>query len=875
MDEWYDTTQRIGTYPERVRGIRDNIPLVEAATGVLKSNLSPLSNLLLNVSQNSPPTKDVVFAIPETIFRPIPILAYVYAKRNKKSVLVFTGPNNLDIHKKNYYLLNSIEKDGRFLFEDVPIGVNVKEGKIDARLFLPRISDRYYKKKFIAGQLKNFRQPGPKILLSSVSGDTKINSIFEKIKLDGGDELLNQEIDIDLIIFENIERFVNSNFTFSMFLDWTYELSDSVRFVFHSSNPFSKYISELKDTFDAFVLQFGPNLLQNNSELKKASLKYFSSLNREKESLLNKYNVDRPSFYDSITKRRPIPLPVENMNGHIDSIRELKRYIDTEAIKIKREYLSVLRLYYRLFNLSINPSKYKERFYDRELNEYRYYFIPHLFSKVLKLLENEDEKYVEYIEYVLREVYAIYLELERTKRYGEENQSYPRIGKEYKLIETIKEYLESSDAKVIVATNTRLEEDVLKSTLSRVDEFKEELETQRLLVNHIPKIRNSIFDRSDSILILPGRPSIRDVVELQRPYKEIAIITYEGRPNQSVTEMLNLIENYSPERERKSLEYLREIFDYLGLSFEESPLFKDHLRRQAKPTIPSTERPVTDEVEALGEGEKELDFTTEIKRLISSGELEYQELRDEIEEEEETERSIKEVEGLETEKTENYYLVTLQDLNDNIIERKLFLSKTYLYLKNIRAPKLKILEGTPEALSAGNYLILLSGDVRKTLLDLVVEMSGLEDSIDKSLIEIWSSRLRQYKTKSGLSTTAVYELYRRFGGRESKQTFVTWMKGEVFAPRDKESLRVLGLLMDDEEILENYELIDSQARELRTMHRSVGRKINKIVSLILGNGDVLTSDLALEEYQLYKEIQEHIYEIIEINKDDRHEAPPN
>jgi hypothetical protein len=132
MEHWYEKIPQINTYHPKRDGFPSNV--------TLSKRLSPITNLFLNVFSSTMDRKNLIFAIPDTVLRPIPIISYLYASTEHKSVIVFTqktstpiGDNLAIAHNRNYHLLNS----GDYLFGKIPIGFMV-DSSAEAKVYLPR-----------------------------------------------------------------------------------------------------------------------------------------------------------------------------------------------------------------------------------------------------------------------------------------------------------------------------------------------------------------------------------------------------------------------------------------------------------------------------------------------------------------------------------------------------------------------------------------------------------------------------------------------------------------------------------------------------------------------------------------------------------------
>jgi hypothetical protein len=770
MRNWYQPSQPICTYNPR---LQDYPPDAE-----LSCNLSPLTNFFLNVFVNAIEKRNVTIAIPDVVLRPIPIVSYLYAKQKNKSVLVFTIAR--DFHYKNYHLLN--HKD--FLFRYTPLGFISNEG-VEAKVYLPRAT-RDFKRRYIQYQKENFLEsPEPKILLSQE--DRMVDDIIKKLVID--EEIFdNVEVGIDtgLIIFENVDRFVYSQYSAKSFLKWIFPLLNrEVRFIFHFANPDSKFIQTIKEATNSLVVPFGTAMLRSNAEIQKKSIEYFRKIyadDKRRAELINKYNVDRAYFYENITSVEIVEpvLKAGNIDYHLRNAKEVLSKIDENRIKNKKLYYTVKSLLYMLPNLIINPSKYK-KLYEDDFVGWRYYTVPQLLEMLREHIHEENEDNIVFLEDLISEIYCVYAELKECRRYGTKELDY-----------------------------------------------------------------------SKATLVLPGPVRMKYMSVLLRPYEKITVLAYEGENYNRAKEQIDLFYTYSIEQEETLMAYLEEVYNFLDVPRD--ALFKDYLKRR--------EQSVNEEVRTHpGDKDKETELLDRLREIV---EIEpqynhYKKYEDEIAE---VEGIITELEKKETEierrKAGTFYEVVLRRIGETQIKKLLPAETTYIYEENG-----EIQEGTPRNLKSGFHVVILDNDERKTLLDVIIEIFDLEETVDKYLIGLWKERLIKFIEEYDLSYADFYRRYKRIGGKREYQTVLNWAKGNVIAPEKTNDLFIIGKILEDAEIIEDYQVIDREVSKLRNRHRNIGRKVRKIVKEML-KGRIDATTLSYEEYALYERIEKGFYEIIDI-----------
>jgi len=839
MREWYKLSQPICTYNPHPRINPENVEL--------SGNLSPLTNFFLNVFVNAIEKRNLIIAIPDVVLRPIPIVSYLYAKQKNKSVVIFTIAR--DFHYKNYHLLN--QPGFGYLSFFFPQGFMTEEG-IEAKVYLPRATQDY-RRKHIQHQKENFLEsPEPKILLSQE--DRMVDDIIKKLVIDE-ETFDNVEVGIDtgLIIFENVDRLVHSQYSIKPFLKWIFPLLDrGVRFIFHFANPESKFIQTIKEETNSLVVPFGTAVLRSNAEIQRQSIdEYFKKIyedGKRRAELINKYNIDREYFYENITSVEIVEpvLKAGNIDYHLKKAKEVLSMIDENRIKNKKLYYTVKSLLYMLPNLVINPSKYK-KLYEDDFVGWRYYTIPQLLELLRERIHEENKDNLVFLEDLISEIYCTYAELKECRRYGEE-KTYSRVAKDYQIVKTIGNAQNGGNT-IVIATQSPFERRILEDDISCLY-LENGLEIGTV---HQVNLSTKELDYSKATLVLPGPVRMKYISVLLRPYEKITVLAYEGENYNRAKEQIDLFYTYSIEQEENLMAYLEEVYNFLDVP--KDALFKDYLKRR--------EQSVNEEVQTHQEDkDKETEILDRLREIVET-EPQYKHYKKYEDEIAEVEGIITELEKKETEierrKTGNFYEVSLRRMGETQMIRKLLpAEKTYIYEENG-----EIQEGSPRNLKPGFHVVILDNDERKTLLDVIIEIFDLEHSVDKYLIGLWKERLITFIEEYDLSYADFHRLYKGSGGKREYQTVLNWAKGNVIAPEKPNDLLIIGKILEDGDIIEDYRVIDREVSKLRNRHRNIGRKLRKIIKEML-KGSLDTTKLSYEEYALYEKIEKGFYEIAEI-----------
>ena len=135
--------------------------------------ISPITNKILDILVNTE-DKHVIILFPDTLFRPIPLIAYTLSKMNRENTLIFTqdyrsGFKNLKVnHYKNYCLLNSkMRYSTDYIFNDFPI-YYYEKNKILPDPYAPN-AKKPQRNKFKENFKKALENDNPKIFIQNNS----------------------------------------------------------------------------------------------------------------------------------------------------------------------------------------------------------------------------------------------------------------------------------------------------------------------------------------------------------------------------------------------------------------------------------------------------------------------------------------------------------------------------------------------------------------------------------------------------------------------------------------------------------------------------------------------------------------------------------
>lgn len=813
--------------------------------------LSPVTISLLNTIVNSK-DKNIIILFPDKILKPIPLIAGTLCNMNHKHTLIFTkdyrpGFKNLKInHYKNYCLLNFKNKwgDSNYLFRDYPIYYS-ENNKIIAEPYVPlakRGTNKTIKQTFNS-QIKDrtipkiFIQNNSKELSKIIKGTEEKSSLLNHV-------LKNKKSRITYknIIFEHFDSNIKSKESCDNFIKWA-KTNPVGKFVLHFSKE-SKYMDYIKEQLDCLVIPYNLAVLAN-SNLRRESLKYFDSIDKSEYHMIKKYNLDEKHLH---VLKDNISICKEHVDsGNIDNyfkniVYIIKNDIKHDDLAKKNFFYAMTHFLYSLSNLSINPASFKiylKTFRDLHLtfNEFS--------NMYLSNIDNETEINQQNIEHILLMLSNMYNQLSRRKRYNQE-ESYSKIGKDYKILEIAankKKYFKK-DKKLIISTLFKTEPRILNADIEKAGIN----DVEAIYINNLGK-NNFIKDKSEYNLLIPGILKKQFLPELNENYEEILFLAYEGNHANLVEEQIDKFTNKSIEEEIKFMKYFEEVYTFLKLSKEKGFMgnykrrvrkYRRQLKEQTINEGPEEVAPITITTNSFLD-EWEMSDVNRKVNYSSQGSHSYYKQHDE--------KTIK---------------IQLKNIkNGEITEKKLPITRSYFSFSDFGGMD-EGEEKFPINFNPGEHIVIIGGDEKKSMLDVIDDLN--QNHIDTNLIEYWKVQLINYITENKLKYRQFYNLYSNKGGTRHYQTVLKWAKGEVIGPMKAEDLSLIGKTINDDYLVENNERMMSEISKIRTHHKHFGRKLKKIIGEIMSYGGIEFANLTEDEYELYKYIDNGIYEIIWIDE---------
>lgn len=829
----------------------------------LDDNLSPTTNIFLDLFSNLITEKNLILSFPDNVLKPIPILAHIFANNQKKSVLIFTSHhkgfknrNVKEFHNLNYCML--YHYGGSFVFYTNIIGA-IRKGILKTDIKFPKSSG----KKQMAIEKQNLidrlEMNEPKILLFTEDNLDIIEEISE-VQIDSKlSTLRDSSIDLGLVIFENVDLYVNSKYTAERFLKWISNyLGSEIKFLFHFSNPNSKFINLVKNKTHSFLIPFNKNLLLDSNLLPK-SQEYYSNLDNfpKRKQVIQNYNLDSKSLFKSPSSFDKCNVSVVKpllASGNFQSLygygKSILRNIDQNNVVNKRLFRVSRKLFYSFLDLSVSPLGYKVKYCVKN-GDCKHLRLTHFLDIFKKNLYKENDSSTQsllndFIDCLM----SITFELGKSRHYGEKN-SFNRIGKEYKILDIAnnkKKYF-GNDKDVIICCYNSGEVALLNEKLI-------EFNISGVIVKNIHWLHKSLLsNKEDYNLLLPGAVPLRYFSELFMPYDTILIVSYEGYCYEKISKQIESIEYINKADDQFRIESFKEMYTFLD--YDDDTGFIESIDKN---------------IEISTDIDKEFDdesfdedyISIMIKDIFKSSKFnEDFEISEKIEKEIEKDNR----ESIETEENSGIKSIKFKLKNvetGNIVYKRLPLNKSYNYLND----KSEFLEGFPKLIKEGNFLIFVDGNDKKRLLDVIVEIYDLDMAVDKNSIEYWKNKVMDFFIVNNFNYSSFNKKFNEIGGDKTIPATSSWVKGEVIGPQNPNDLFLLGKLIGDELLMENYRFMFQEIEKIRTIHRLTGKRVNAIVkSIVNGKDSIDHTKLGYTGQLFYDKVKQGIYEVIEKTED--------
>jgi len=829
------------------------------------SRLSPVTNILLNTIVLDPKNSNFIISFPSFKLKPLPLITYIISKKYNQSVLVFSRHYQ---HYKNYYLLKN---NYGFVWYDVPAGLFDTKGII-IKPYTP------YATRSFSSQLKQkipflrnvfFDEKRNKVLFykkPTIKFTNSIKELYLKNKNIGSSDI-EQDLNINVIVFENLDNYVYNKLRLDNFIQWIKPLYEKdIKFIFHISNPFYELLDDLKTKFNAYVLYFPFSFLKANEDLRNKTSYYFSQLHNCKSNvkrIISDLNLDENRTYSEEIHENILihrPLRKGNIDRYFRLGMDLFNRISWSQIpeSLKIFLYKIKQLFFKVYKMLALPEEFSVRHIDEDLGPLFFPLIEYIYILNRQINTYSKDPVRHFLKMILSYLLNMVNELSECRRYGEK-KTFSRKGKNFALCK----YLEKNENEQIVIAVQSGERKAIFERLQRLNLHN------NVKIYTLTKLSRISKDFPKKILLLSSRLIPSHFPILFKKWKQVVFFVYNGKDEKWVKDDLDLLEHIDISREELSLKYLAEIIKLIAgenYKLENDPLFQNFIEKKRKLLSMENQEGQEVKVEEILEQEVEISTTSisDLCRKIMEQTQIYSDTIDEVE----VKKIIKNYENSKAEifkakHKEADVLVTIENLStgDSTFER-LNIDKRYMYFKDTKDVKIKF--AFPYSLNEDDYIVLFGKQERLSLTDFIKVTFGLEDDIDHKIIEGWQGRLARYYFRNYDRITDFYKDFTtKTSSTISYAEFGNWVRGNVNYTQDPEHLYNLGLLLDDPYFLDNYLLIHEEGKKIQSFNLNLSKKLKYLVSKIL-EGDISRDNCTLDELDLLDKIEDCIYKILKI-----------
>ena len=153
-------------------------------------------------------------------------------------------------------------------------------------------------------------------------------------------------------------------------------------------------------------------------------------------------------------------------------------------------------------------------------------------------------------------------------------------------------------------------------------------------------------------------------------------------------------------------------------------------------------------------------------------------------------------------------------------------------------------EKNVEELVEGDELLFIRTDnktrdiVDEILFELITE-NVLEGDIKEYYMEskVWKNKLKSYKKTNRLSTKELANELCKTGIGVGEQTIKYWLDDDahIVGPKDPESIRYIGIFVDDKELIENYQKYHNACKNTRKVRMKILEQVGEVIVMRMSN----------------------------------------
>lgn len=737
--------------------------------------------------------KNLVVEFPSNFSFVSLILANKLAYELKKSVMIVTSKDDVVSFNDNYYRLMD---DTIPLIIRAPIGIMKEDKVVMKKIFLKRMSSGYKKK--YEGQIQSIIDDRDKQMVVLSSDDYDFSEDSDDI-VDIPKNHRIEAIVFNEINTRNLEQVKNM-------IEWCN--ANSVMFVL-LTNFASPNFYEMVDKYENVVkIPFHNGLIEQSETLLNKSNHYFSYVRSEQQrSIDDMFNVDREYTY---RKKAKIEIDcIDNVLDFNKILKEMGRVIANlhlNNLNLKKDIRSLLQLSYSSVNSFSTPD---------HLTKYSNYSGCRvngagLCENIISESRFCDEMTRYYCETLVDCYHVIRSTLERCQS-PIENKGYCRKNKFSRLFEIVEDKL-SSFEKIFVVTPNNQE----IAYLTRALKLRFESDFEKMTICLPGGIKEK--DAQGNMMIVSGKLEYNQIYIIDYPFNKLIFLAYKGIDEniiQNLIDMYGHIDRYRATLFIDSFKELTKIDEQNAIqtkhSFVDGVLKDISSKAMSEVRMKDLQKGILQDIGGTSYSDFRED--TEIKSIIK-------EFEEKVESEDDKERSDMIV------RSGRYFKATL--VNNESDDKVVLCAPIEEEFPFIDTKDHSLFESKLSTDLVGSIMIKTPGRT-KTLLDILIGIYGLNDNINKDVIDLWDEALNTLDLNQ-MSLSDLYDEYHMNGGKKQKQTVRTWLRRSALGPNSEGDVRIIGEVLSNNELAAESEYIFAEMEKIRNMKRSLGRRLTKIIT---------------------------------------------
>lgn len=166
----------------------------------------------------------------------------------------------------------------------------------------------------------------------------------------------------------------------------------------------------------------------------------------------------------------------------------------------------------------------------------------------------------------------------------------------------------------------------------------------------------------------------------------------------------------------------------------------------------------------------------------------------------------------------------------------------------------KIVRKYSTQLVQGDYVLLIDRELGKTLLHPIFDELRLEPKVKTKtkLAEIWQIKLTKHAKENKHTEKDIHELMKVYGTKiMHPSTIRNWRDGVVIGPRNREDIKIIGEVYNDDFLIQYWEEIGEAVSYIRGLHIKVSKYIHKripimaVKALYSDDDEIIDADIGL------------------------------